>query len=73
MEPFGVPDVSLHPGTVLFLPQFELVEEEPELASMSTALRSTEDLSFVGVKLMQGFEPDSHGDPVVVVRHAATP
>jgi len=71
VEPFGVPDVGLHPGAVFFLPQLVQVEQESEFSSMSAALRAGEDLTLVWVQLVEGSETDSHRDSVIVMGHAS--
>ena len=72
MEAFGVPNVRLHPGTRSLLSQLEGIQEKPKLASMSTAFRAFELLSFlVRRELVKGLEANAHGYPVVIVCHAS--
>ena len=72
MKSLGVPNVCLHPRSVLFLAQLVQVEQEAELAAMTTAFRTGESFAFVWCELVQSFVPDSHWDPVVVVSHASS-
>ena len=71
VEPFGVPYVRLHPCAVRFLAQLIEIEQEAELAPVTTTFRTGEHFALVGIQLVQGAEPDAHWDAVIVVSHAS--
>ena len=73
LEPFSVPDVRLHPRPVPFLSQLKLVEEEAQLAPVSSAPRATQCFALRGNHLFESPHPHSKRHAVVIVSHGATP
>ena len=71
LKPFSVPDMSLKPSSRPSLPQFELIKQKPELASMPAAFISANYLGFARDHLIESLYPYSCRNSVIVVGHGA--